>query len=448
VTALLTNTAVALVEDDEDLRRATAQLLGLAGCTVREFANASDALRVLDDTWNGVVVSDIRMPGMTGIEFFRRLRELDPELPVILITGHANVDVAVDALKAGAWDFLTKPFLPEVLLGAIERAARTRELVLDNRRLKADAEAEQSSALIGHSPAIARLREMIPALAQSDLDIVIEGETGTGKELFARLVHMKSKRSRHRLVTISCAGMPPAMEAELFAGSGRSNLLSAHRGTVLLDDLDLASAQLQGRLVPLIEHRHFQVAGDKDPLPLDMRVIATAGTQPGRLEDRIAPALFYRVAAVRITMPPLRDRREDILPLFAHHLAASAGRLRQPVPDMTMAMRDYLDAHDWPGNVRELVHFAERCVLGLFEGGGGGTRAAAPALPLSQRMDAFEREAILQAISEAGGEIGKAIEALGLARETFYYRVKKLGIDLTKAKGRKPRQGTGRGAPG
>lgn len=441
MTQPLNNATVALVEDDEDLRRATAQLLRLAGCKVCEFSNARDAMRILEDTWNGVVVTDIRMPGMSGIEFFRRLREVDPELPVILMTGHGSVDVAVDALKSGAWDFLTKPFVPEVLLGAIERAARTRELVLDNRRLKADAEADHASALIGHSPAISRLREMIPALAQSNLDVMIEGETGTGKELLARLLHLKSKRARHRLLTISCAGMPEAMEAELFSGSGRSNLLAAHRGTIILDDLDLASPQLQGRLVPVIEHRVFQIAGDKDPVPLDIRIIASGGTQPGRLEDRITPALFYRVAAVRLTMPPLRDRREDIFALFAHHLASAANRLRVPIPDMTIPMREYLEAHDWPGNVRELVHFAERCVLGLFEGHARRVTIA-PALPLTQRMDAFEREAILQAIANSGGEIRKAIESLGLARETFYYRVKRLGIDLAKVKNRRPRRDT------
>lgn len=433
MTNLLTNTAVALVEDDDDLRQATAQLLSLAGCTVLEFFNAPDALRVLDENWNGVVITDIRMPGMTGVEFFRRLRDLDPELPVVLITGHANVEIAVDALKAGAWDFLTKPFVPEVLLGAVERAARARELVIDNRRLKADAEAEQSSVLVGNSPAIARLRDMIPALAQSDLDILIEGETGTGKELFARLIHRKGKRARHRLLSINCAGMPEALENELFAGSGKSSLLAAHRGTLILEDLDLGSPRLQGRLVPVIEDRLLHIVGGNDPVPLDIRVIASAGTQSGRSEDRIAPALFYRVAAVRLTMPPLRDRREDVFLLFAHHLGVAASRLRRPIPDMTRHVRDHLEGHDWPGNVRELVHFAERCVLGLVEEP-SATGISASALPLVKRVEAFEREEILRAIRDAKGEIGKAIASLGVPRETFYYRVKKLGIDLAEVK--------------
>lgn len=441
MTGALENVPVALVEDDDDLRHAVAQSLGLAGCRVSQFSNAPDALRMLDESWAGVVISDVRMPGMTGVEFFRRLRDVDPELPVVLVTAHGNIEMAVDALKAGAWDFLTKPFAPEALLAAVERAARARTLVLDNRRLVADAHAELASMLIGDSPAISRLRGMIPALAQSDLDILVEGETGTGKELFARMLHRSGKRSRHRLLSVSCAAMPQALEDELFSASGRTSLAAAHRGTLILDDLDLASPQLQARLVPVIEDRVLAPSGGRDPVPLDIRVIASAGTGPARLEDRIAPALFYRVAAVHLSMPPLRERREDIPALFAHHVGQAAGRLKRPIPPMTRAVQEHLQSHDWPGNVRELAHFAERCVLGLFEAQSRSAKSV-PALPLVQRMDAFEREAILQAIADAGGEIGRAVEILGLARETFYYRVKKLGIDLSKAKARKPRGNT------
>lgn len=433
VTGALENVPVALVDDDDDLRHAVAQSLGLAGCRVTQFSNAPDALRMLDESWAGVVVSDVRMPGMTGVEFFRRLRDVDPELPVVLVTAHGNIEMAVDALKAGAWDFLTKPFAPEALLAAVERAARARTLVLDNRRLQADARAELASMLIGDSPAIARLRGMIPALAQSDLDILVEGETGTGKELFARMLHRSGKRSRHRLLSVSCAAMPQALEDELFSASGRTSLVAAHRGTLILDDLDLASPQLQARLVPVIEDRVLVPSGGRDPVPLDIRVIASAGTGPARLEDRIAPALFYRVAAVHLTMPPLRDRREDIPALFAHHIGQAAGRLKRPIPGMTRAVQEHLQSHDWPGNVRELAHFAERCVLGLADER-SGPRSSAPVRPLIDRLEDFERRAIVQAIRDAHGEIGQAIAALGLPRKTFYYRVKKLNIDLNDLK--------------
>lgn len=420
---------VVLVDDDDDMRHSTVQSLELAGCRVTQFSNARDALRSLDEKWNGVIVTDIRMPGMTGVEFFRLVRELDPELPVILITGHGNVQMAVDALKAGAWDFLTKPFAPEALLAAVERASRARALVLDNRRLQADALAETSSVLIGDSPAITRLRGMIAALADSDLDILIEGETGTGKELFARLLHRSGKRARHRLVAVSCAAMPQVLEEELFSVSSKSSVASAHRGTLVLDDLDMASSQLQARLVPLIEERMLPAQGGREPLALDIRVIATAGASTGRPGHRIAPALFYRVAAVHLHMPALRERREDIPALFAHHVGLAAGRSRRSIPAITDRVQSHLRNHDWPGNVRELSHFAERFVLGLT-GEATSLSASAPVRPLIERLDAFERQAIIQAVQEANGEIGKAIAALGLPRKTFYYRVKRLDIDL------------------
>lgn len=437
MTGSLANVHVALVDDDEDLRHSTAQLLRLADARVAEFSNAHDALQMLHDAWNGVVITDVRMPGMTGVEFFRRLRDMDPELPVVLMTGHGNIEMAVDVLKAGAWDFLTKPFAPESLLAAVERAARARALVLDNRRLQADALAQVSSVLIGDSPAITRLRGMVPALAQSDLDILIEGETGTGKELFARLLHRSGKRSRHRCFTLNCAGMPPALEEELFSASGRNSLSAAHRGTLVLDDLDLASSQLQARLVPVIEERVLPGTGGREPAPLDIRVIASAGTGSGPLEEQIAPALFYRVAAVRLNMPPLRDRRGDIAALFAHHVGLAAGRLRRPIPPMTARLREHLELHDWPGNVRELAHFAEQCVLGLTD---DQPTKTSPAFvpPLVERLEAFERQAIVQAVRDANGEIGQAIAMLGLPRKTFYYRVKRLNLDLTKLRKRLP----------
>lgn len=422
-------TRVALVEDDEDLRVSTAQFLKLGGCEVTAFSNAADALAVLDESWEGVVIADVRMPRMTGIELFRRLREKDGELPVILITGHGDVAMAVDMLKAGAWDFLTKPFAPETLLSVVERALRARTLVLDNRSLKAEAVSDFSSVLIGNSAAITRLRGMIPALADSDLDVLIEGETGTGKELFARLLHRAGKRRRHRCLSISCASLPEPLEDELFAAGGQSSMVSANRGTLILDDLDLASRRLQARLVQAAEERVLRPAGGKEPIPVDLRIVATAGTNTGPAQDSILPALFYRIAAVRLFMPPLRERREDVPMLFAHHVGQITARLRQPIPPMTAVVRDHLQHHDWPGNVRELVHYAERFVLGLIDPAAAPPPEAAPT-SLIARLEAFERQAIVDAVLQAGGEVGKAIVALGLPRKTFYYRVNKLGIDV------------------
>ncbi len=424
---------VALVEDDEDLRVSTAQLLTLAGFDVVAFPAAPPALLAIDADFDGIVVTDVRMPHMSGIELFRTLRDRDPTLPVVLVTGHADVEMAVDAIKLGAWDFLSKPFDPDALIAAATRAMAARSLALDNRRLRAEAANVEDMALVGRTPAITRLREMIPVLADADIDLLIEGETGTGKELLARAIHRAGRRARHRFLTIACAALPgQAIEDELFATVGDRGIVGAQRGTLFLDDIDQASRGLQGRLTQLIEDR--AIRGPRDAVPVDIRVIATAAEEAQRGPDAIAPALLYRLAAVRLRIPPLRERRDDVPLLFAHLVDLSAKRLRRDVPPLTHAARDLLARHDWPGNVRELAHFADRFVLGL-EGAATSDGGSDVTRPLPERIAAFEREAILSAIAATGGEIGAAIERLGIPRKTFYYKVQRLGIDLKTLRG-------------
>ncbi len=416
--------AIALVDDDDDLRAALAQTLDLAGYRVMAFAGAQAALAAIDRDFAGVVVTDVRMPQIGGIELFRRLRECDPDLPVVLMTGHADVPMAVDALKAGAWDFLTKPFDPEALLAALPRATAHRSLVLDNRRLRALAASADASPLVGRSDAIERLRDTIATVAQTDADIMIEGESGTGKELVARLIHRGGRRARAPFVAIACAALPDAvLDEELFAARG--GIAAARGGTLFLDDIDRASAGLQERLVPLAEDRLLRMAGGRDAMPIDLRLIATAA---GQAEDRIRPALFYRLAAIRLRIPPLRERLEDVPLLFAHLVDVAAARLRRPVPSLTPAVRQRLASHRWPGNVRELAHFADQTVIGIDAQDAGGPAIAAT---LPDRVDQFERQAIIDAVAAAHGEIGAAIQQLGLPRKTFYYKVQRLGIDLT-----------------
>ncbi len=414
---------VALVDDDDDLRAALAQTLDLAGYRVLPFAGAAAALAAVDPGFPGVVVTDVRMPQIGGIELFRRLRERDPDLPVLLMTGHADVPMAVDALKAGAWDFLTKPFDPEALLAALARAAAQRSLVLDNRRLRALTLAADASPLVGRSAAIERLRETIAVVAQADIDILIEGETGTGKELVARLIHRGGRRARAPFTGIACAALPDALlEEEMFTARGA--VAAAGGGTLFLDDIDRASPALQERLVPLAEDRALRIAGVRDAMPVDLRLIATAAEGA---EDRVLPALFYRLAAVRLRIPPLRERLDDVPLLFAHLIDTAAARLRRPIPPLTHAVRQHLTTHRWPGNVRELANFADRMVIGAE----GPAVELATAATLPERVDGFERQAIVDAVTAAGGEIGVAIQQLGLPRKTFYYKVQRLGIDLT-----------------
>lgn len=417
---------VALIDDDEDFRAALAQSLSLAGHMVQPFVDAASALSRIGRDFPGVVVTDVRMPGMSGVDFFHRLRAIDPELPVILITGHGDVAMAVDAIKAGAWDFLTKPFAGEALAAALQRAGTARALALENRRLRA-AVGTADMALIGEAPAIRRLREMIPMLADATLDFVLEGATGTGKELFARLVHRAGRRGRHRFQLLDCATVPAAIvERELF---GRDGMVArADRGTLFLDHLDLAPAELHHRLAQFAEAR--TVATDqRDPDPIDVRIVAA-------IDDGAAaalpPGLYHRLAGVSLRMPALAERAEDVPLLFAHLAAHAAERHRRPVPPLSEAAHAAA-GRAWPGNVRELERAAERFILGLET---LDAPAARDARTLAERLDAFERAAILDAIAAANGEINAAIAALGLPRKTFYYRVKRLDIDLRRARGR------------
>ena len=412
---------VALVEDDEDLRVATEQLLSLNGFTVRSFTRAPAALEAIGADFPGIVVTDVRMPSMSGIELFRALRERDPDLPVVLMTGHGDIPMAVGALKAGAWDFLTKPFDGEILLAAAARACSARALVVENRRLRALAEAQAADELIGEAPAIRRLRAMIPTLAETNLDIVIEGETGTGKELYARLVHRSGRRARHRFVAIDCATIPPALvERELFAPGGI--VARAGRGTLFLDNVQAASLDLQHRLAQLAETRAVALDA-RDPDPVDIRIV---GAIAEGSRGSVLPALFHRLAGVPLRMPPLAERREDIPLLFAHFLASAAERFRRPAPPLPDDVHQ-LASRNWPGNVRELEKAAERLCLGL-DREEPGVLAGPNSLPA--RVDAFEKAVIVDAVTAAGGEIAAAIESLRIPRKTFYYRVKRLGIDL------------------
>ncbi|SEM98902.1 two-component system, NtrC family, C4-dicarboxylate transport response regulator DctD [Sphingomonas gellani] len=414
---------VALVDDDDDLRTATAQLLSLAGHEVRPFAAAAPALAAIDDSFPGVVVTDVRMPGMSGIELFRALVGRDAELPVILITGHGDVEMAVSALKDGAWDFLSKPFDPDALLAAVARAATARALAMENRRLRTLAEESAADELVGQSPAIRRLRTTLPVVADADLDVVLEGETGTGKQLLARLIHRASRRNRHRLVTLDCAVLPAAAEDAAFDAHGA--ISRAGRGTLFLDNLDRADERLQHRLAQFVERR--AVALDtRDPVPVDARIIA-AVDEGGR--SRVLPTLFHRLAAVTLRLPPLAERPEDVPLLVAHFLAAQGGGRSQSARAPS-DLAHLTGRRTWPGNVRELEMAVARAALGLDE--------AAPVsadLPLPERVRAYEQALIVDAVTRAGGEVSRAVDLLGIPRETFYYRVKRLGIDLKRLRG-------------
>jgi len=437
-----TAAAVAFVDDDEVLRTANVQSLELAGFEVLPFASAGDVLAAVGPDFEGVVVTDIRMPKVDGRQLFRRLKEMDQDLPVILITGHANIAEAVEAMHDGAYDYIAKPYGSDHLINSVHRALEKRRLVLDNRRLRAaSARAGAEGALIGESPSMERLRSTIRHLADADVDVLLEGETGVGKELVARLLHRASKRRPRPFVTVDCAALPESMfESELFghepgafAGAIKrrvGRIESAERGTLFIDEIESLSPAMQGKLLRVLEEREITPLGGNEVRGVDVRVIAAAKGDLGALAAAggFRRDLYYRLNVVQVRIPPLRERRGDIPLLFGHFLAEAAARFRIEQPPLTDAVRHRLLEHDWPGNVRELHHFAERVALSVAD---VAPDAAGEAGTLHQRVENFEAQLIRDALAANQGDARATIQALSIPRKTFYDKLQRHGIDIS-----------------
>jgi len=433
---------ILLVEDEPDLRASTAQALDLAGFSVQDLAQADRALDLVGFGFPGVVVTDIRMPGLDGLTLMNRIHEIDRDIPVILITGHGDVQLAVRAMREGAYDFIEKPFSTPQLTEIAARAADYRRLVLENRLLRAAAgQADDLEArLVGRSAAVVDLRRRIRTLGPAEADVLITGETGTGKDLVARALHDLSARADRPFIAIDCAALPPALieselfghEAGAFAGALRARVGKfehARSGTVLLDDIGSMPVETQGRLLHVIERREITRLGSNDTVPLDTRFMATSRAP---LEQEVAAGrfradLFYRLNVVSVTVPPLSARREDVPLLFLKLVAEAAQRHRVDPPPPPPALVAGIAARDWPGNVRELRNAADRYALGLVtapDAAGDG-----PPQRLADRVAAFERREIEAALAAHGGALRPVYEALGLSRKTLWEKMQKHGID-------------------
>lgn len=441
--------AILFVDDDAALREANVQTLELAGLAVQSFAGARAALSAINPGFAGAVITDIRMPGMDGLQFFERIRAIDPEIPVILITGHGDVPMAVRALQDGAFDFLAKPFAAGHLAASASKALAARALVLDNRRLRAAEAVRTESPLIGDSPAMVRLRETIAQVARADIDVLIEGETGTGKELVAAMLHRGSPRGARPFVAVNCAALPEAYaEIELlghaadavpgsrFARTGR--IEASNRGTLFLDDIDGMPPSVQSRLLRVIEEREVLPIGEARPVPLDLRVIASV--KPG-LEALIERGqfrrdLFFRLNVVRLSLPPLRERRTDIAPLFAAFVREATAQTGQTDFRVTDGVRRHLIEHDWPGNVRELRNFAFSAVLDIAE----PVAWESAELGLAERMRAYEEMLVREALALAGGSVTRATELLRVPRKTLYDKMQRAGIVPSDYRAKRPRR--------
>lgn len=439
---------VLFLDDEPHVRAAGQQTLELAGWHVTCHDDARGALAGLPEDFPGIIVSDVRMPGMDGLAFLAAVQERDPELPIVLITGHGDVTMAVEALKSGAYDFIEKPYPAERLIESVGRALEKRRLVLENRSLRRELEIVDGPGprLIGRSPAMREVRRRIAAMAATDADVLILGETGTGKEVAARSLHELGPRRTGRFVALNCGAFPETIiESELFghepgAFTGATarrigKLEHASGGTLFLDEIESMPMALQVKLLRALQERSIERLGSNTAIPLDLRVVAATKVDLRKAADDGAfrADLYYRLNVLTLALPPLRDRGDDILLLFHHFATEAAARCGREAPDLPPHQAARLRAASWPGNVRELRNCAERFVLlgDLMPDDGPATTVAAAGdgTALPEKVAAFESSLIRDALERSGGDIRAAAEALGVPRKTLYDKLRKYGLD-------------------
>ncbi|MDB6178652.1 sigma-54 dependent transcriptional regulator [Paracoccus sp. Z330] len=429
---------IAIVDDEPDMRESISQWLVLSGFETETFASAEDALKVIGADWPGVVVSDIRMPGMDGIAFLKRLMGVDSALPVIMITGHGDVPMAVEAMRIGAMDFMEKPFNPDKMTALAKKATQARRMTLDNRALRRDLSEGQQvmSKLIGSSPVMDRLREDILDLGQADGHVLIDGETGTGKTLVAHALHAVGPRASRKFVPVSCAAYnDEALTARLFGPieDGLPAVEEARGGTLCLEDVEALSEPLQARLLAFISEQGAAA---------EARIIAISNARgEGRkAEDSLRPDLFYRLSALKITLPPLRARGEDILALFTRMAEQFSDEYGCEPPQVSAQEAAQLLQAPWPGNIRQLINVAERAVLQNRRGSGSiasllmadgednQQATTTEGKPLKEYVESFEKMLIDNTMRRHKGSIASVMEELCLPRRTLNEKMAKYGL--------------------
>lgn len=439
----MTEDQVLLIEDDEDVQLACVQALMLEGITVRGVTSVEKSALPEPRAFSGVIVTDIRLPGMDGLTFLDKLMKEDSELPVILITGHGDIETAVQAMRAGAYDFLQKPFASERLVTVVRRALEKRRLAIEVRQLKRRLAASSGleDRIVGTSPAMVQLRSIVQDVAPTPVNVLIEGETGTGKELIARSLHELSGRAGP-FVALNCGGLPETLfESEIlghevgaFSGASRQRIGKiefANKGTLFLDEIESMPMAMQIKLLRVLQERVIERLGSNRSIPVDFRVIAATKADLMALasDGKFRSDLIFRINVVTVALPPLRNRRDDIPLLFEYYVAQEAMRLGRTAPDIPAALFSDLLAYNWPGNVRELRNHAERFVLGfpLKLGASGGDASTS----LHESVETFERGLIVEALRQHDGNAAKAAEGLHVAKTTLFDKIKKYRINET-----------------
>lgn len=450
---------ILIVDDEADIRELVAGILSDEGHRTRTAGSSDDAIAAIESRRPHLVFLDIWLQGsrLDGLQLLQIVKEQNPELPVVMISGHGNIETAVSAIKSGAYDFIEKPFKADRLVLVAERALEASRLKREVRDLRA--QSTQASRLVGASPALNQLRQTVERVAPTNARVLITGSPGCGKELVARTIHGLSSRSSGPFVTMNAAMITPeTMEAALFgveAGEGRGRsvgaLEEAHGGTLYLDEVAEMPRETQSRILRVLVDQNFQRVGGTTRVHVDVRILSSSARDLGAeiAAGRFREDLFHRLGVVPIRVPALSERREDIPELiryFMDQISATTGLPRRTVASDAMAV---LQAHDWPGNVRQLRNNVERLMIlatgdpdqevtadmlpaeigalvPAVPGNGGGEKLLG--LPLREAREIFEREYLIAQINRFSGNISRTAEFIGMERSALHRKLKSLGV--------------------
>ncbi|ANC40976.1 sigma-54-dependent transcriptional regulator [Hafnia alvei] len=437
----MTDIDVLIIEDDKDIQLGCVQALKLDNKRVIGVGSVEDARFLLPSLrQHGIIVTDMKLPGMSGLTFQKEFNATAPDVPVIIITGHGDVETAVEAMHNGAYDFLQKPFSPRQLLNIVRRALDKRRLTHENyqlRRKLADASALETR-LIGNSSAISEVRETIKDIAMTPTNIMIYGETGSGKELAARCIHDLSGRTGP-FVALNCGGLPESLfdseifghESGAFLGATETRigkLEYADQGTLFLDEVESMPFNMQVKFLRVLQERRFERLGSNKTIPVDIRIISASKTNLVELSESnlFRADLHFRLSVINLNLPALRERIEDIPLLFDLFVAQASTCFGRPAPEIKAALLHQLMAAQWPGNIRELRNYAERFVLGIKDEHFVASDSGATSL--IQMVENFERSLIILEINRQGGSLTKTAEALKIPKSTLSDKIKKYSL--------------------
>ena len=436
------------VDDEEEILHACKQTFQLEGFPIKTFQNARDVLPLIHEDWLGAVITDVKMPGMSGLELFAEIRKISVDIPVVILTGHGDVPMAIEAMHAGAYDFLEKPSPPELLLDVAGRALETRRTILESALVKLRVKkggGDISSTILGESDTAAELRKVLTSLAVIDVDVLLIGETGVGKELAARCLHDLGHRSEAEFVPVNCGAIPADLvESELFGhekgaftnaiGQRIGKIEKADKGTLFLDEIESMPQEAQIRLLRALQERRIERLGGNHSIDVDFRVVAASKVdlREAVKQNRFREDLFYRLNVARIQVAPLRDRGRDILPIFNYYAEVMAKKFGKNLPQLSRGLAERLQQYFWPGNVRELRNVAQQFVLGLDLDMDGPAEALGEPdfeLGFDDLVNRYEKRLIMEALDRTNGRIEKAANLLKIPRKRLYLRMQKLDID-------------------